>query len=200
MWLTPASPQDSSLSGLLRPGTLITHLDDLELHDSRTHGHWDGYLRLASADDSITSSNYDQLGWCVTAAQWEAAPSECCGTTSGDNPAASAGRAQAKTVCFEAALDRKRESGACLDPSAILSSPRCTDKCALSDQLCVHPSAQSQLLRITALRPGQPASSSNVIFYQGDKSLLWEQVKVGSMLAPVWASQQLPLELQALWR
>lgn len=188
----------SSLSGLLRPGTLITHLDDLELHDSRTHGHWDKHLRLASADDSTTSSNYDQLGWCVTAAQWEAAPSECCSTTSGGNATASAGKAQATMVCFEALLDR--QSGACLDPSAILSLPRCTDRCSSSDHVCVHPSTQSQLLRITALDPGQPAFRSKVIFYQGDKSLLWEQVKVGSMLAPVWASQQLPFELETLWR
>lgn len=47
------------LSRYFLPGTLITHLDDLELHDSDEKDHWRRYLTTSEIDP------YASMGWCV---------------------------------------------------------------------------------------------------------------------------------------
>jgi hypothetical protein len=205
------SLQHSPLDGLMLPGHLVTHLDDVELHDSVQYKHWDRYLlSIERADTSSNTSNalpdYDNLGFCVDAEMYESRSSTCCAlkeastVRSEQKPTESNSK---KQVCFVRVQheDSKQQDGHCLDPSELLSANRCTTTCSSTAELCIRPSLSSHLLRITLQDP-HIAQQVDVVFYQGPKATLWNDAKVGKWKAPgSWRwMQSMPVAIETFWR
>lgn len=199
--------KESSLNALISQQHLITHLDDVELHDSYLYKHWDNYL-LSNYEKQ--TQNYDSLGFCVDRNIYVDRPVACCGDNSPsivDDPV----QGQDRQVCYLEASqleypshsdgsktnhDNKR--GHCLDPGELLNLSRCTSKCNQKDnQICIHPSPTSNLLRITigSLKNGQ----EEVIMYRGSKSQLWNDIKIGRYLAPFSWMRNIPSDIESFW-
>jgi hypothetical protein len=65
----------------------------------------------------------------------------------------------------------------CLDPSPILYTPSVTCPCPGADQVCVRPLQSERILRIR-LDDGS-TENGEVVLWQGDRSLVMRDVKVG---------------------
>lgn len=182
--------QSSPLAGLLAPSTLITRLDDLDLHDSSQYGHWDRYL-LGPQNNASWSDEYSQLGWCVPTALLSDADASCCDLGAAHSPKAQASHTE-KQICF-----RSGKAGYCLDPASVLRYSRCIETCDGPEEDCIRPAVEAHLLGITVQREG--SRQSEVIFYRGLRRGVWEDVKVGKYRAPWWAWQGLPLLVEQFW-
>lgn len=207
---------------MLRPRDLITHLDDLELHDSLTYKHWQHYLLPNDGEGEGVQDGFSRLGWCVPASELTAMPTDCCWPSPSQEDRASQRDSVSSgtdlshrkhptstthTICFEAAAADARIA-ACLDPSTLLNRPRCLDACTQQqasrtnhqqyDDICVHPRAAAELLRLTVIDAS--SGQQQVIFYQGSKPALWRDVKVDRWQAPFWAPPNLPADVRSFWR
>ncbi|CAD6588292.1 MAG: hypothetical protein CYPHOPRED_004330 [Cyphobasidiales sp. Tagirdzhanova-0007] len=153
----------SPLFGILLPRTLVTRLDDLDLHDSNTFRHWDHYL-IGDQGPFNLDTGYAHLG-CTA------------------SPANSNG------VCFNDTKGTER----CLDPSSVLNTSRCLDMCTDGSTACIFPARQAHLLRLAILNA---LGTEDIVFYQGPRARLWRDVQVGSLLAPWWLPQTLPMDVE----
>ena len=188
-WLT-FSRQTSPLANLLPPSSLLVHLDDVDLHDSAQYGHWDRYLLR---EDSQSSVQDPQLGWCAPLKVLEGSGSACCKDR---NVPRRSGQTSQAEICFRQTGGTTQ--GYCLDPAAVLTFSRCIDSCSEPGDTCIQPAPEAQLLRITVRR--EDSWRQDVIFYQGARRTVWSDVKVGSYRAPWWAWQGLPLLIERYWQ
>lgn len=198
--------QISPLNGLIAPQQLITHLDDVELHDSHTYKHWDNYLLSEFNEDR----KYDNLGFCVSESMYTSRPEDCCmqeyqevnGTTVPtmyENHQVCYLRSEREQPDSETDKEGKDwiSRGHCLDPGEILNHPRCTTSCTQENEICVHPARSANLLRITTRNNSNGAEE--VILYRGKKDQLWNDVKVGRYAAYLKSLQSLPLDIEIFW-
>lgn len=212
-----------SLSSLLTPGQVLTHLDDVELHDSASYHHWDRYLLIEHS--SSTKDSYNNLGYCIDQDVWEAQHSTCCErerilTTTGHmiaspsppDPDASSSSNKKTTlsgsnhqVCYTNTSRSEQtttskisgEGGHCFDPSDLLHYSRCTETCKSSGQVCIHPAKWENLLRLTVHDISE--NSSKILFFRGDRRQLWSEVKVGRFRARWSWLQSVPVDFEMFW-
>lgn len=194
--------QDSPLNGLLRQQQLLTHLNDVELHDSHIYGHWKRYL-LSNLDEDY---KYDNLGFCLDQSLYSGRPVDCCLQEYRSDQGQTAAY-ENQQVCYvesrqianytDGIKANEIAQGHCLDPSEILDLPRCTTTCSQDNHICIHPSPLANLLRITARNDNTGADE--IILYRGPKTRLWKDIKVGRYLAPSRYFRSLPLDIESFW-
>ncbi|THH07642.1 hypothetical protein EW145_g3246 [Phellinidium pouzarii] len=185
--------EGSQLSYHLRPGSVITSLDDVRLGemDAAPEVIWSNYL----LDHDIYSS-YGR-GWCIKASYFFGQPTDCCTQGSSSLPAHPPA---VQLSCF--VLTQDGDQGRCVDPVPILSpspseaqsvSTRCFSasdcyKKPIGDEArpqaddtamkCVRHDSSAQLLRIVVRPP------------------IWEDQPVVSTLSPRF--KRLPLGLPGI--
>jgi len=81
---------------------------------------------------------------------------------------------QTGKVAFSANSD---STGKCLDPNPILHTPSVNCPCSGADQVCIRPLQSERILRIR-LDDGS-TENGEVVLWQGDRSLVIRDVKVG---------------------
>ncbi|GAA6036317.1 hypothetical protein JCM8097_001661 [Rhodosporidiobolus ruineniae] len=208
--------KNSPLSPYLLPGTLITHLDDLELDASSspsgsTVDLWSNFLTSRASSDP-----YENLGWCLDAELFgtDATPG-CCAALLEDRTAAKGtqgGRtAKEPELCFGAfsASSSSRPLQACLNPLPFLSTARssasppparCVDStsCASSSgTVCARIHEREQVVRLTVRRGDverEGEEEKEVVLYQGERAALLRQITVTDRL-PRWFFLTLSIEL-----
>lgn len=153
-----------------------------------TYRHWDTYL-LSSQYESGVEDRYANLGWCVDEKEFAALSEDCCTQSHSATSPANVSR----SICF---VDTRMILKRCLDPSTVLRSSRCLEACSESTSICISPIQQENLLRLTSF---DEQGIEQVIFYQGSKKRLWEEVKVGHLLAPWWLPQSFLLDVRLFW-
>lgn len=184
---------------------LITHLDDVEMHDSYVYRHWDNYLLSSS---STQGRNYDSLGFCIDETLYALRPEDCCEANYSSRSTEHAIHGS-RQVCYQTSGQdltdnrRKKEGGGdtsighCFDPGELLGHPRCTDTCHEENQTCIYPASSANLLRITARNTFNGVEE--VILYRGQKNQLWNDIKIGRYLASHKSIQSLPLDIETFW-
>lgn len=142
----------SPLTLHLTPGSLLTHLDDIDLSVAPPSGMqremlWERYLAYRSP--STPSSNASQ-GWCISSQIWQSSATSCCDRyTDGQG---TSGGSTGSALCF---VSRDGSQGRCIEPTSLAQSKaiRCSVKCSRkangAEQICVSPDEREELLRIT---------------------------------------------------
>ncbi|ORX39122.1 hypothetical protein BD324DRAFT_618578, partial [Kockovaella imperatae] len=172
----------SALYAHIRPGDLITHLDDLFVGGtSSTHEHnaWARYL---------TSNEIGDLdrGWCVPDTEWRALHTTPC-SVQGE-------------IAFEGMAGDQMTSIRCLSPHPILDSPSVACPCT-EGFTCVRPSPKERVLRIqvASLRgaprllrsPTQALASigtTRTVLWSGDRRDVLQNIKVGTAFPRLFPS------------
>ena len=166
------------MSSLIAAGTLITHIDDVELHDNDNFDHWATYLlhRPTSSDE------YDNMGWCLPSSEFEELNQACCE----DDLGPSAGAAK-REICFErtdiqAGIPSQQ---GCLDPSSMLDNSRCLHACNAEGAVCIRARAKEKLIRLRVVH-GRHNDGETTVSFQGDKAQVSSDLSVGKWSAPWW--------------
>lgn len=142
------------------------------------------------------------MGWCVPLDRLSSTVSACCGgAVDSEAPRSVSDTTAMKAVCFAAdpssGIPQDAVLKYCLDPATVLQYQRCFGTCSTETQACVRPVPEARLLRITVKRSDR--EQVEVIFYQGPKEDVWNDVKVGRWRASAWAWQGLPLSAERFW-
>ncbi|KAF8634073.1 hypothetical protein AX17_004335 [Amanita inopinata Kibby_2008] len=155
---------ESPLSQYLRPGTLITHIDDtsLALIDS-PESSWNALLRDSHAEES--------KGWCIDENTFSSSQSCCSRDLTTFSPLA----------CFRAMEEHSLYG--CLDPLPILTVLNGTVRCGPhspcpSSYVCTRPAEREQLLRLTV---GDPQGDQNIILWSGPLDEIEHTVMLGTL-------------------
>ncbi|KAI9068996.1 hypothetical protein FKP32DRAFT_1671751 [Trametes sanguinea] len=143
-----------------------------------------------------TGKSAPSLGWCAEESWFLEQDASCC---------ASRGSAVTSQSCFEALGQATNER--CVDPLRFLQPGEHSDvrRCGSAaecghDQLCVRPRGDQELVSFTMHLPGwlrtNDTDSERVIVWQGDKSEVLDEVKVGDWVPNY---EWLPVGLPVLW-
>ncbi|GAA97272.1 uncharacterized protein L969DRAFT_91880 [Mixia osmundae IAM 14324] len=177
------------LASIITVDSVLTHLDDLELHGSHLSGrnHWRRFLL-----DGPTV--YESMGRCFPAREWDLADSTCCQVAQPGGE-----------VCLDS-LDDQRQ--ACMLPQYWLdlhvatldrTTPgRCleqSDCVSVNDEalLCIAAAPSSNLTRVTYL--SSVDGERQTTLYQGDRARLYDTVRVGRLQRRTWARWLVPSAL-----
>ncbi|GAA5968383.1 hypothetical protein JCM11641_007614 [Rhodosporidiobolus odoratus] len=187
-------------------GTLITHLDDLELDASTSFSGstldlWKDYLR---PDSPRAKAPYSDMGWCLSANLFTETAA-CCSTLTA-NDTASSSDAVKPELCFESTSNSTTPTQqSCLDPLTLLSPssplpPRCIDasSCAShSGTVCARISPREQVLRLGVRIAGAArmvVGERATVLWQGRREGVLQHVHVTSVV-PRWRILPLGLDL-----
>jgi hypothetical protein len=174
---------------MLDLGTMITHLDDFELHDPE---HWERYLLADSTSQSFQS---EDLGWCLPLQELVQRPDSCCDELL-SNSSAQAQLGTQRNVCFVSNIRATSSAPrGCLDPSLALAKTRCLEACSRPGDICVRPASEERLIRLSISESTESETGPmEVIFYQGDRLQLWRETRVVDLIPPTWLPLSLPYD------
>ncbi|EJT96560.1 hypothetical protein DACRYDRAFT_120048 [Dacryopinax primogenitus] len=162
----------TSLDGYMPRGSLVVQLDDTPLGQSaRNAGQgdpWETFL-LSKAPQEL------RRGWCLDSSEFVGSPTACCSEPS-----------TAELTCFVPMSAPPSEyQGHCLSPLSLFNrnntTPRRCDPAGCPGQdLCIVPSAESQLLRIAFV--DMERGKERVVVWKGPRLEVYRQVRVGTYL------------------
>ncbi|GJN93100.1 hypothetical protein Rhopal_006145-T1 [Rhodotorula paludigena] len=183
--------QNSPLTGHLSPGSLITHLDDLELDaaTSSTRSQleaWERYLGSTAFGDP-----YENVGWCLPTSAFddEEGNTGCCAASAAETKSnTSAATADGATLCFLTSPSASASEGhqTCLDPLTLLPPtpqslipPRCIDDDSCGSMegagyVCARISEEEQVLRIGVREAGPRGSREAATQDEQVRTVLWQ--------------------------
>ena len=122
------------------------------------------------------------MGWCIPSSEFEKLDQACCEEVLG--PPAGAATPE---ICFER-IDIQAGTPpqqGCLNPSTNLNRPRCLHACTAEDAACIRARAEERLIRLRIVHGGHNDGDTTV-FFQGEKSQLFNDVSVGKWYGPWW--------------
>ncbi|KAL1412161.1 hypothetical protein Q8F55_003168 [Vanrija albida] len=161
-----AVAQDSELRAHLRPGDILTHVDDIFLGGKEDI--WTKYL-TGQPIPLGTPAPAEPNGWCVSKYEFDDAPRAPC--------------AAHHLVGFVRAEHGGGSETHCLAAHNIISMPSTECHCPLS-HICVNLSPLEHILRIRTKR----GSKRDVVLWSGDKEAVLQQVEVGTKVPRFWGA------------
>lgn len=195
----------SPLSMHLSAGLIITHLDDIDLTNSKSKSGekrsllWDQYLAYEQTDTVTPVVNQ---GWCVAPHLWKTSPATCCekfidGQTqrSAEDDSTSA---LGTKLCF---VTNDRTQGRCYDPVFLVEgkAERCTASCPFTDvngypaeSICVRPDSREELLRITVQEQVAGSTKERVVLFQGNRYAVHLALNVSPYAFRLWSGFRWP--------
>lgn len=198
MSLTRHCSQSSPLFSHLRPYSLITHLNDLEL-DSHTSPAdlWSAYLHdgLVSPNSrrkktsAAGNEQYDDMGWCLPTSDFDGTSVDrgCCHDSVDLIPISSISKQrgnQDHLLCFAIPPDSNSPTKlkSCLDPISFFPPsskipPRCLTSTNCEQGMgCARAAAGEMVLRISVRDDqGLGDREERTIIWQGPRKGVWEQ-------------------------
>ncbi|KZO94428.1 hypothetical protein CALVIDRAFT_539169 [Calocera viscosa TUFC12733] len=171
----------TTLDDYMPRGSLVTHLDDTPLGlstQNKTKGDpWETFLLSKAPQEQ-------RRGWCIDSSEFVSSSTACCSEPS-----------TPELACFVPMSASPSEyQGHCLSPLSLFNrnntTPRRCDPSGCPVQhLCIIPSPEAQLLRITFV--DMERGKERVVVWKGPRSEVWRQVRVGTYLSrtpliPLW--------------
>ncbi|BEI85852.1 hypothetical protein CcaverHIS002_0601390 [Cutaneotrichosporon cavernicola] len=148
----------SGLRTSLRPGDLITHVDDVFVGGKRDM--WEEYL---SSSEPVVLEG----GWCVPAAEFGGAPFAPCG--------------ERHLVAFTRVGEEEER---CLAPHGVFTEPHALECGCGVAEVCVRPGVEENILRIR-VRKGKRADT---VLWSGDRSAVLHAVQVDTSAPRLFGS------------
>ncbi|GMK56009.1 hypothetical protein CspeluHIS016_0210650 [Cutaneotrichosporon spelunceum] len=149
----------SGLRTSLRPGDLITHVDDVFVGGKSKRDTWAEYL--SSSEPAVLKG-----GWCVPASEFGGAPLAPCG--------------ERHLVAF---IRVGEEGERCLAPHAVFATRARECDCGMAE-VCVRPGSAENILRLR-VRNGKRADT---VLWSGDRSAVLHAVQVDTSAPRVLGS------------
>ncbi|KZT51544.1 hypothetical protein CALCODRAFT_521297 [Calocera cornea HHB12733] len=162
----------TTLDDYMPRGSLVTQLDDTPLGIDPQNGTkgdpWELFLLSKAPQEQ-------RRGWCIDSSEFVSSSTACCSEPS-----------TPELACFVPMSASPSEyQGHCLSPLSLFNrnntTPRRCDPAGCPGQhLCIIPSPEAQLLRITFI--DMDRGKERVVVWKGPRSEVWRQVRVGTYL------------------